>query len=92
MMNKEELIDIIRLANLSLELEDPDSILNDISGAVSIIQSITDVDLSGYDCNTPGVCYDTIVSKFRDDVAEPSLPVDIVLSNAVSTQDNFFTV
>ena len=92
MKNKEELSDIIRLSKLSLESEDLDSIYTDISGAVSIIQSITDVDLSGYDCSNPGICYDTIISRYRDDEVEPSLPVDVILSNAAKTQDNFFTV
>ena len=87
MKNKEELIDLVRLAKLSEELEDIDSLYINMNTMVNNIKLINDVDLSQYDCSET-----VIVCEPREDEVKPSLPVDMILSNAISRQDNFFAV
>jgi len=87
MRNKEELIRIARLAKLSTELEDFDAMLNDMTDVLDVVESITDLELSGYDCSE-----EPEVSQLREDVVKASLPVDVVLSGAMEKKDNYFTV
>ena len=87
MKNKEELVDIIRLAKLSVESEDIDMLFDDMTDILNIVRSINDVDLSVYDCSD-----EVIISSPREDEVIMSLPVDMILSNATEKKDNFFTV
>ena len=87
MRTKEELIRIMRLAKLSEDLENVDAMLDDMSDVLDIVESITDVDLSGYDTSE-----EIQISGLREDVVVASLPVEKVLSGAMEKKDNYFTV
>ena len=87
MRNKEELIRIARLAKLSEELEDADTMLDDMADVLGIVESITDVELSGYDTSE-----ETQISELREDVVKASLPVEMILSDAMEKKDNYFAV
>ena len=87
MRSKDELIRLARLAKLKAEMEDIDAMLNDMSDVLDAVESITDVDLSGYDCSE-----EMEISELREDVVKASLPVEKILSGAMETKDNYFTV
>ena len=87
MRSKEELIRIARLAKLSTELEDFDVMLNDMSDVLDVVESITDIELSGYDTSE-----ETQISGLREDVVKPSLPAQDILSGAMEKKDNYFIV
>ena len=87
MRSKEELIKIMRLAKLSEELEDVDAMLDDMSDTLDVVESITDVGLSGYITTE-----EVQISGLREDVIKASLPVDVILSGAMEKKDNYFIV
>ena len=87
MRSKEELIRIIQLAKLSEELEDVDAILDDMTDVLDIVESITDLELSDYDTSE-----EAQISELREDVVKASLPVEMILSDAMEKKDNYFAV
>ena len=87
MRTKEELIRIMRLAKLSEDLENVDEMLSDMSDTLDIVESIIDVDLSGYITKE-----EVQISGLREDVIKASLPVDVILSGAMEKKDNYFIV
>ena len=87
MKNKEEFINIMQLAKFSVANEDTDTLYEEFTDILNVIKMIDDVDLSGYNCED-----DIAIAVMRDDEPVPSLPVDVILSNAIETQDNFFSI
>ena len=85
MRNKDEFMEVARLAKLSLDSEDIDSLFEGIGDVMNIVESISDLDLSAFDCSE-----EANVSELREDEVTPSLAVDSILSNAAEKQDNFF--
>jgi aspartyl/glutamyl-tRNA(Asn/Gln) amidotransferase C subunit len=85
--NQDELLEIARVAKLSLSSEETDSIFSDIADMMGVVQIIKDVDLAEYDCSD-----EADITELREDVVIPSLPVDLILSNAEEKHDSFFTV
>lgn len=94
MKSKDELIQIMRLAKLAPDLEDIDMMVNDMSVLLSDVELIKDVDLSDANLSVSDTCADTdeTVSRLREDVVEPSVPVDVLLADALQKQDNFIVV
>ena len=87
MKSKQELIKMMQLAKLSVETEDVDYIYDGMTDIMNIIKVIDDVDISILNCEEEPVHAIT-----RADELKPSLPVDLILSNAAERSDNFFTV
>ena len=86
MRTKEELMNIARLAKLSVEIEDMETMYNELTDMLKIVETIKDVDLAQYDCT------ETLkTSDLREDEVKASLPVELILSDAAKKHDDFFT-
>lgn len=85
MITHEELKKLAQLAKLSLEGEDTDALISDISDVLDFANTIAEavVDL-------PEGLGDDTGWHLREDVVLPSLPAEQVLANAGEKQDGFF--
>ena len=84
MVSYEELMKIAALAKLSLEGEDTDKLLSDMSDMVEFADQVSKAGLSGDGGR------EREPSMLRADVPEPSLTPDEVLKNAHERSENFF--
>ena len=85
MLNRAQLVEIARLAKISLPAEDADVMLAEMGDLISIAQSVCDADLTGYDCTA-----DIETSDMREDVVIPSTPADVLLSTAADSRQGYF--
>jgi aspartyl-tRNA(Asn)/glutamyl-tRNA(Gln) amidotransferase subunit C len=88
-ISKEEIQHIADLARLQLSPEEIDKFRNDLSSILEYIDQLQEVDTTGV---APRKETTPVRSVFREDVAEPSLPIEKVLLNAPSVKDNMFSV
>ena len=86
MITQNELQKIARLAKLSLAGEDMDAIMADMTNIISVAQSIDGADLSNLDC-----AGDSVTVALREDIVMPSLPAEVILSNAAVKRDGCFS-
>ena len=84
MVSYEELMKIAALAKLSLEGEDTDKLLADMSDMVEFADQVSKAGITG------DAGRERDPSPLRADVAEPSLKADEVLKNAHERSENFF--
>jgi aspartyl-tRNA(Asn)/glutamyl-tRNA(Gln) amidotransferase subunit C len=85
MLTHEELLKIAALAKLSLEGEELDALAADIGGVIEFANHVSEADLSGYDLSERDENY-----PLREDAVLPSLPAELILSNAGKTAGGFF--
>jgi aspartyl-tRNA(Asn)/glutamyl-tRNA(Gln) amidotransferase subunit C len=85
MITNDELKKLAALAKLSLDGEDLDALAKDISSILEFADTIAQaaVDLPDGETDDDEWC-------FRDDILQPSFPVDEILENAREKQDGFF--
>ena len=85
MITHEELKKLARLAKLSLDNEDTDALISDISDVLDFANTIAEavVDLPEGQDEDAGWA-------LREDEVRPSYPVDTILKNAGERQDGFF--
>ncbi len=85
MITYDELKKLAALSKLSLDGEDTDSLIRDISSILEFADAVAEatVDLSGDAQEDDGW-------SFREDVLVPSYPVEEILSNAGEQQDGFY--
>lgn len=85
MITYDELKKLATLAKLSLDGEDMDALARDISSVLDFADAIAQaaVDLPEDDT-------DASEWRFREDVLQPSFPVEEILSNAGEQQDGYY--
>ncbi len=85
MITYDELKKLAALSKLSLDEEDTDALIADISSILEFADAVAEatVDLSNDELDDNGW-------SFREDVLKPSYPVEDILSNAGEQQDGFF--
>jgi len=85
MITYDELKKLAALAKLSLDGEDMDALIKDISSVLDFADVIAQaaVDLPEGDT-------DVSDWAFREDILQPSLPVNEILSNAGEQQDGYY--
>ena len=80
---------LAKLARLALTDEEKTRFAKELSSILEYVSQIQKVDTSGV------TDYETVVPlppAWREDVVEPSLPVEDALANAPDRKDNFFKV
>jgi aspartyl-tRNA(Asn)/glutamyl-tRNA(Gln) amidotransferase subunit C len=85
MITHEELTKLAGLAKLSLDGEDTDALIADISDIIAFADDVAGADLSRFDLTERDEEY-----PLREDALRPSLPADVILSNAPAPRDGFF--
>ncbi|NLA87749.1 MAG: hypothetical protein GX847_10835 [Clostridiales bacterium] len=87
MITHEELKKLAALAKLSLDGEDMDRLAKDITSILGFAETVSQAavglpedDASGDDCDW----------DFREDILQPSFPVDEILAHAGERQDGLF--
>ena len=86
MITTDTLKKVATLAKLSLDGEDLEQLAADFGGIVEFADAVASADLSAMDLTE----HDEII-PLREDVLQPSLPVEKILSNAPAAYDGFFT-
>lgn len=88
-LSREQVDHVARLARLELSEADADRMALELSKVLDHIEKIRELDLEGVEPTSHVV---DIVNALRDDVAEPSLPRDVVLESAPEPTDGGFGV
>ena len=85
MITYDELKKLAALSKLSIDEEDADALIKDISSVLDFADAVAEatVDLSGDTLEDDGW-------SFREDTLMPSMPVEEILHNAGQQQDGFF--
>ncbi len=87
MITHEELKKLAALAKLSLDGEDTDKLAKDITSVLSFAETVSQAAVGLPEDNATG---DDCDWSFREDILQPSFPVDEILVNAGERQDGFF--
>jgi aspartyl-tRNA(Asn)/glutamyl-tRNA(Gln) amidotransferase subunit C len=85
MITHEELKKLAQLAKLSLEGEDTDALIADISSVLDFANAIAEAVGDLPEEQGGGEAW-----SLREDVVKPSFPVDDILSNAGERQDGYY--
>jgi aspartyl/glutamyl-tRNA(Asn/Gln) amidotransferase C subunit len=85
MITHDELKKIAGLAKLSLDGEDAEALIADISGIIEFAKAVSAADIGAFDLTERDEEY-----PLREDALCPSLPANIILSNAPETRDGIF--
>jgi aspartyl-tRNA(Asn)/glutamyl-tRNA(Gln) amidotransferase subunit C len=80
---------VAALARLGLSDEEKERMRDQLSVILESIAALEEVDTSSV---PPTAQVISVVNVMRDDEVRPSLPVDVVLSNAPRQSDGFFEV
>ena len=80
---------VAALARLGLSDAEKERLRDQLSSILEHIDALSEVDT---DAIPPTASVIPLSNVLRDDVAQPSLPRDLVLSNAPSQTDGFFEV
>ena len=79
MLDREQVLHVARLARLSLTDEEVDTMARELSGVLDHIEKIRELDLSDVEPTSHVV---DVVNALRPDEPVPSLPVEVVMSQA----------
>jgi aspartyl-tRNA(Asn)/glutamyl-tRNA(Gln) amidotransferase subunit C len=88
-LSLEQVRNVAALARLGLSAEELERMRDQLSSILTSIEKIEELDTSAIPPTAQTIDLMDIV---REDVAEPSLPLDKVLMNAPRHQDGFFVV
>jgi aspartyl-tRNA(Asn)/glutamyl-tRNA(Gln) amidotransferase subunit C len=88
-LTREEVLHIARLARLAVTEEEVDRYVDQLSNLLEHFQVLQQVDTEGVPPTAQSV---ELRSVMRDDVIEPSLTAEEVLSNAPRREDDSFRV
>jgi aspartyl-tRNA(Asn)/glutamyl-tRNA(Gln) amidotransferase subunit C len=80
---------LAKLARLALSEEEKTRYAAQISGILSYIETLNEVDVSGVE---PTAHAFPLFNVWREDKAEPGLPVEKALQNAPAQRDNMVSV
>ena len=89
MIDREQVLHVARLARLRLSEEEVAKMATELSNILEHIERISELDLDGVPPTTHVV---DVANALRADEPRPSLPRDVVLSEAPATQDGGFLV
>jgi aspartyl-tRNA(Asn)/glutamyl-tRNA(Gln) amidotransferase subunit C len=85
----EQVRNVAALARLGLSADELERMRDQLSSILTSIEKIEELDTSAIPPTAQTI---DLMDVVRDDVAEPSLPLDKVLMNAPRHQDGFFVV
>lgn len=85
----EQVRNVAALARLGLSPDDLERMRDQLSSILTSIEKIEELDTAAIPPTAQTIDLTDVV---RDDVAEPSLPIDLVLRNAPRQRDGFFEV
>jgi aspartyl-tRNA(Asn)/glutamyl-tRNA(Gln) amidotransferase subunit C len=88
-LNREEVLHIARLARIALTEEEIDRLGEQLSNILANFEVLQKVDTTGVPPTAQSI---DLQSVLRDDVIEPSLPVEDVLANAPRREGDSFRV
>ncbi|HHT16112.1 MAG TPA: aspartyl/glutamyl-tRNA amidotransferase subunit C [Papillibacter sp.] len=85
MITHDELIKLTRLAKLSLDGEDTDALVADITSILEFANTVSEAVVDMPKEEDSNGAY-----NLREDVVEPSSPIEDILLNAAEKQDTYF--
>lgn len=85
----EQVRNVAALARLGLSPDDLERMRDQLSSILTSIEKIEELDTAAIPPTAQTIDLTDVV---REDVAEPSLPIDLVLRNAPRQRDGFFEV
>lgn len=88
-LTSDEVRRIARLARVALTEEEVERLRDQLSGILDHFSVLDEIDTEGV---APTTQTFEMTNVQREDVAEPSFPVDEVLANAPRREDNYFRV
>jgi aspartyl/glutamyl-tRNA(Asn/Gln) amidotransferase C subunit len=74
------------MAKISLSDDEVDSVFDYVVEVMGVVETISEFDFAEYDCSD-----EAVVTELREDEVVPSLPLELILSNAAEKHDSFFT-
>jgi aspartyl-tRNA(Asn)/glutamyl-tRNA(Gln) amidotransferase subunit C len=89
MLDREKVLHVARLARLELSDDEVERMAAELSKVLDHIEKMSELDLDGVPPTSHVV---DVVNAFRADEPRPSLPVDVVLSQAPDPVDGGFGV
>lgn len=88
MVTREEVLQIAKLAKLSINEEELDAMTRDMENIVNFADTINAANAEGSDFDN----INNLSNAFRDDEVVPSLPKEEILKNAPHQEKGFFQV
>lgn len=89
MISREELLKLAALARLKLDESEIERFQKDIAEMLAYVKTLEEVDTSGIEPQLQALISGNVL---REDVVQPSLPVDEALKNAPDRIDNYLKV
>jgi aspartyl-tRNA(Asn)/glutamyl-tRNA(Gln) amidotransferase subunit C len=89
MIDKNTLLKIAALAHLNVPEAEQDAMVKALNSIFENIESLQKLDVSGVQ---PMSHAQSLVNVFRDDVLEPSLPIEGLMQNAPDTSGRYIRV
>lgn len=89
MISREELLKLAALARLQLDESEIERFQKDIAEMLEYVKTLDEVDTSGIEPQLQALIAGNVL---REDIAQPSLPVEEALKNAPERVDNYFKV
>ena len=89
MISREELLKLAALARLQLDESEIERFQKDIAEMLEYVKTLDEVDTSSIEPQLQALVAGNVL---REDVAQPSLPVEEALKNAPERVDNYFKV
>lgn len=89
MITREELLKLAALARLQLDEAEIERFQRDIAEMLNYVKLLDEVDTSGIEAE---IAKSQTGNVLREDVVQPSLPVEEALKNAPARSGDYFTV
>jgi aspartyl-tRNA(Asn)/glutamyl-tRNA(Gln) amidotransferase subunit C len=89
MIDRDQVLHVVRLARLRLSEEEVETMTGELSGILDHVDRIGNLDLEGVEPTSHVVSLENV---WRADVPRPSLPHDVALASAPEPQDGAFRV
>lgn len=89
MISRDELLKLAALARLRLNEDEIERFKRDIAEMLEYVKTLDEVDTSGIEPESQPL---VIGNVLREDLVQPSLPVNEALKNAPEQVDNYFKV
>ena len=89
MLSRDEVLKIARLARLTIGPDELERVTRDFNAILEYVQQLETIDVADVE---PMSHVHGVVNVFREDEAQPSMPVSEILENAPDTHDSFIRV
>ena len=89
MISRDELLKLAALARLRLNEDEIERFKRDIAEMLEYVKTLDEVDISGIEPESQPLVTGNVL---REDLVQPSLPVNEALKNAPEQVDNYFKV